>query len=193
MECTMSIVEQFVNEFYDQNPLSQLGIIMTRDGLAEKITDLSGNPTEHIEAIRKKSNREIRGEPSLQNSLELARSSLSHVPSHGSREILVLFGSLTSCDPGNIFDTVAQLKKDNIRVSMVGLSAEVHICKMICQETKGSYGVVLNESHYKELVFENTPPPPVSTPKMTSNLIQMGFPKSFALDAPTLEACAHVA
>eukprot|EP00953_Heterococcus_sp_UTEX-ZZ885_P029370 15593-Heterococcus_DN1.PRE.1 len=38
------IVADFVRGFFDQNPLSQLGIIITRDGRAEKITDLSGNP-----------------------------------------------------------------------------------------------------------------------------------------------------
>ena len=29
-----------------------------------------------------------------------------HMPGHASREILVLFGSLTSCDPGDILDTI---------------------------------------------------------------------------------------
>ena len=29
-----------------------------------------------------------------------------HIPSHASREVLVIMGSLTSCDPGNIFTTI---------------------------------------------------------------------------------------
>lgn len=29
-----------------------------------------------------------------------------HMPSHASREILILFGSLTSCDPGDIHETI---------------------------------------------------------------------------------------
>ena len=29
-----------------------------------------------------------------------------HVPSHASRELLVIHGSLSSCDPGNIFNTI---------------------------------------------------------------------------------------
>ena len=29
-----------------------------------------------------------------------------HMPGHASREILILFGSLTSCDPGDILDAV---------------------------------------------------------------------------------------
>ncbi|KAJ3054431.1 hypothetical protein HK097_001836 [Rhizophlyctis rosea] len=178
LECTLTLAEQFINEYFDQNPLSQLGVVLTRRGVAEKITELSGNPTEHIEAIRKKDNRLPDGEPSLQNLLDLARTSLHHVPSHGSREILVLYGSLTTCDPGNILDTISQLKEDTIRVSMIGLSAEVQICRTICKETNGSYGVVLNEPHYKDLLFENVPPPPLAVAKSNSNLIRMGFPGS---------------
>ena len=29
-----------------------------------------------------------------------------HVPSHASRELLIVHGSLSSCDPGNIFNTI---------------------------------------------------------------------------------------
>lgn len=46
------------------------------------------------------------GEPSLQNALELALRSLRMLPSHASREILILMGSLTTCDPGDISVTV---------------------------------------------------------------------------------------
>lgn len=48
----------------------------------------------------------ITGEPSLQNSLELAVKSLKNLPSHASREILVIMGSLTTCDPGDITETI---------------------------------------------------------------------------------------
>jgi transcription initiation factor TFIIH subunit 2 len=39
-----SAVKEFVGHYFEQNPLSQLGIIVTRDGQAIKLTDLSGNP-----------------------------------------------------------------------------------------------------------------------------------------------------
>jgi len=41
-ELTFNLLEQFINEYFDQNPISQLGIIVTRDGLSEKLTELSG-------------------------------------------------------------------------------------------------------------------------------------------------------
>lgn len=47
-----------------------------------------------------------------------------HLPSHGSREVVVVFGSLTTCDPGNIHDTIDALVKDRyagIKVYIRGL------------------------------------------------------------------------
>lgn len=48
----------------------------------------------------------LTGEPSLQNGLELAMKSLKLVPSHASREILIIMGSLTTCDPIDLTLTV---------------------------------------------------------------------------------------
>lgn len=46
------------------------------------------------------------GEPSIQNGLELALRSLRMLPSHASREVLIILGSLTTCDPGDINETI---------------------------------------------------------------------------------------
>lgn len=140
VELTLTYAKQFVIEYFDQNPISQLGIIVTRDGIAEKLTELSGNPNDHTRALESRKNTETSGEPSLQNALQLARSSMVGVPSHGSKEILVVFGSLTTCDPSDIHDTIALLQKEMIRVNIVGLAAEVQICRVICQSTKGERG-----------------------------------------------------
>lgn len=52
------------------------------------------------------SNLALVGEPSLQNTLELAGRVLRPLPGHASRELLVLFASLTTCDPGDIIPTI---------------------------------------------------------------------------------------
>jgi hypothetical protein len=41
-------LEGFIDEFFDQNPISQIGIIITKNKRAEKISDLAGNPRKHI-------------------------------------------------------------------------------------------------------------------------------------------------
>ncbi|CAG8789587.1 42522_t:CDS:2 [Gigaspora margarita] len=184
LDLTLSYAEQFILEFFDQNPISQLGVIVSKSGVAEKLMGLTGNPMDNINVLKKK-NIDTDGEPSLQNALEMAR----HVPAHGSREILIIMGSLTSCDPGDINETIDNLVSENIRVSIVGLAAEVQICKLMCKKTKGTYGVVLNEAHFKDLLFEIIPPPPVSIVKSKSELVVMGFPRGVNESMPSLCAC----
>ncbi|KAG5461150.1 MAG: RNA polymerase TFIIH complex subunit Ssl1 [Olpidium bornovanus] len=169
LELTFQYAYEFVQEYFDQNPISQLGIITTRDGVAEKLTELSG--AHYLASL----------------SLLLTFSFTSrHIPAHGSREILVILASLTTCDPGDLSGTIMQVKKDNIRASVIALAAEVQICKVLCKETKGTYAVPLNEPHFKEILFELIPPPAVTAASDATNLVVMGFPKRITDDAATL-------
>ena len=61
----------------------------------------------------------------------------SHLPTHSSKEITIIFGSLTTCDPGNIHDTLDECVKDKIRISVVALAAEMKICRELCDKTGG--------------------------------------------------------
>ena len=47
-----ALMYKFFREFFSQNPLSQLGLVVTRNGIAERITELSGNPEAHIAALK---------------------------------------------------------------------------------------------------------------------------------------------
>ena len=70
---SVNYARAFINEFFDQNPISQMAIIGTRNGIAERISPLSSNPADHENALKSKSKLEPAGEPSLQNALEMAR------------------------------------------------------------------------------------------------------------------------
>jgi len=41
-ELTLNYACEFVTEYFEQNPISQLGVIGMRDGLAVRVSDLSG-------------------------------------------------------------------------------------------------------------------------------------------------------
>ena len=73
---TLRYVEDFIKEFFDQNPISQLGIIGMRDGLAVRVSDVGGNPSEHVSRVRKLRDEEPKGQVSLQNALEMGRGAL---------------------------------------------------------------------------------------------------------------------
>ena len=70
---SIKYAQEFVQEYFEQNPISQLGVIGLRDGLAVRISDLSGNPNDHVEALQKLRALEPSGDASLQNALEMAR------------------------------------------------------------------------------------------------------------------------
>ncbi len=44
--------QEFIKDFFEQNPLSSLGIILCLDGKAKKVTSLSSNPTKHIQVMQ---------------------------------------------------------------------------------------------------------------------------------------------
>ena len=72
----LKLAIEFVREYFEQNPISQLGVMGMRDGVAVRISDMSGNPTEHIERLRDLENTDPMGAPSLQNALEMCRGAL---------------------------------------------------------------------------------------------------------------------
>nr|TKS08222.1 basic transcription factor 2 family protein [Populus alba] len=180
-------VEAFIREFFDQNPLSQIALVSIKDGVAYSLTELGGSPESHIKALMAK--LECSGDSSLQNALELVHEYLDKIPSYGNREVLILYSALTTCDPGDIMETIQKCKKSKMRCSVIGLSAEMFICKHLCQETGGLYSVALDESHFKELILEHAPPPPAIAEFAIANLIKMGFPQRAAEGSISICSC----
>lgn len=188
IHCTLRILEMFLKEFSGLNPISQVGIILTRNKKFELLSPMSSDMKAHMTALATLKNVTCVGEPSLQNSLEAAQTSLKHMPNHTSKEVLIIMGSLTSCDPGDIHATIQSLATYNIRCSVIGLSAEVKVCKTLVTETKGTYDIVIDDAHFKDLVFEHLNPPPAKKGTQSS-LIRMGFSQYVHDDKETPAMC----
>lgn len=209
METTINLASEFVNEFYDQNPLGHLGVVICRDGEAEMLTSLGGSPRKHRLALDaammtemgRKGGQGAGGEFSLQNGIEVAGRSLGYAPRYGSREIIVIMSALATCDPGDILaDTLPRLMHAGIRLSTVALQSEVHICKKLADATGGVAGVCLNTRHLRDLVMSHAIPPPVNASERnadngtegggkranTCEFVEMGFPSREGGDVPML-------
>ncbi|KAK5163615.1 uncharacterized protein LTR77_010564 [Saxophila tyrrhenica] len=196
---TINYTIMFIREFFEQNPISQLGILGMRDGVAVRVSDMSGNPNDHINAVKTLRGQDPKGNPSLQNALEMARGSLYHTPSHGTREVVIVLGALLSSDPGDIHDTIKSCIKDRIRVSIIGLAAQMHICAEICRKTNSgddnSYNVAVDEVDFQEILMSITTPPVVratdteAQKRNQAALLMMGFPSRIVEKAATLCAC----
>jgi transcription initiation factor TFIIH subunit 2 len=213
LAATLQLLQPFCASFYDENPLSHLGFILLKDGEAEILAPLSSTARAHKVALQSvtqmvmaeanssssssKKNSNIGGgggggEFSLQNGLAVAGRSLGHQPRHGSREIVVLTAALSTCDPSGriLTETLPRLQAARIRVSCFALSAELHVCRRICQETGGSMGVCLDKSHFREWLLNQTVPPPATKAEAqtepTCEMVAMGFPTRTVSEVPAL-------
>ncbi|CAF3646867.1 unnamed protein product [Rotaria socialis] len=96
--------------------------------------------------------QECEGEASIQNALEMGLQTLKHMPKYSSREMLFVLGCLTTCDPANILQTLKICKENEIRCSVISLSAEVRVFRKLCVDTKGIFHVIMDSSHFQELL-----------------------------------------
>lgn len=72
----MGYAAEFVREYFEQNPISQMGVVGMRDGIAVRISEMGGNPAVHLEKLGEWKGGEPAGVPSLQNALEMCRGTL---------------------------------------------------------------------------------------------------------------------
>lgn len=175
LACTLKLLETFIDEYFYLNPISQLGLVTTSNKRAEKVSEMTGNPRKHVEVLRSLGSKQCLGEPSLQNSLELVLSSLRHMPPHASKEVVVVMGSLTTCDPTDINKTIEAMAANKVRCSVINLSAEVRVYRELARATGGLHHVILDDVHFKDLLAAHLDPPP-SAALAESSLIRMGFP-----------------
>ncbi|KAK5968654.1 General transcription factor IIH subunit, partial [Trichostrongylus colubriformis] len=172
---TMKILNTFVDKFFEQNPISQLGIIIVKDKKAERFVSLTGNTRALKDNLGSLNEAICSGDFSLQNALQLALINLKSLPGHVSREVIVIMSSLSTVDPGNVFSTFEVLRGHNIRCSVIGISAELFVCKQLAKITNGRYDVVLDPDHFELLLSQHTAPPP-STKAAECNAIRVAFP-----------------
>ena len=186
--CCCKLIPDFIRQFFSQNPVSQLSTVVSKDGRANLTSPMIAQIQKHVKCVEALKPTDCSGDISLQNSLEMSIRLLKHVPSHMNKEILVITGSLNTCDPDNINITIQKTIDEGIRCSIISLSAEVYIFKHLAKSTQGSYDVCIDESHFRDLLLYHTNPPP-SKPGHEASLIKMGFPIYSVESQPALCLC----
>ncbi|EME31302.1 transcription initiation factor TFIIH subunit H2 isoform 2 [Galdieria sulphuraria] len=183
-EVCLSCAQKFLYSYFNENPISQLAVVVLRDGVAEKLSSMGSNPRQHSEVVKNANQKGFYGNCSLQNGLDVALSLLHSIPSYGSREVLILYNSISSCDPGDIRQTIEKLEKERIRCNVIGMAAELYILKYLAARTHGSYFVCMNESHLLELLEDFVVPSALIENNTKTALVRMGFPTLKAYKEP---------
>ena len=194
--CAAALAKEFVREYFDQNPISSLGVIVTRHAVAERCSEMSGNPRRHAEAIDRALAGGTGGDMSLQTALDFACKNLSVLPVYGTREVVLVHGAAATCDPGDIGATLRELVAARVRVSVISLPGEVYIASHIAHATGGAYAVPESAEHLLRVLVEACQPPPRGArgdqELAPAGLVRMGFP-TLVFGACVRPACCRAA
>lgn len=168
----------FSRAFFDENPLSSMGLLCTRKGKVERLCELTKSFKKMESALLGlQTNGSAQGSASLQNSLEWALSMFKYVPDYVEREVLIVASAMSVVDPGDVFLTIKQLKdRPTVRCSTIHMCGLVEVFKRLADQTGGTFGVPLNAKHLQELLTEHVTPPPSSKDTSFSHMVHMGFP-----------------
>lgn len=110
------------------------------------------------------------------------------MPPYAFKELLLINSSITNCDPGNINETIEQLKSAKIVCSVVSLSAALFILQHLAKSTQGQFFMAKNKEHFEEIAQKYLVPQftqaEMEAEKDTAQLIKIAFPSIlFADDA----------
>ncbi len=110
------------------------------------------------------------------------------MPSHVSKEVLILQLGLSTCDAGDIRETCEQLKVNKVKASVISLLGQVYFSENIARISGGTYEVVLNDDHFARLIMQHVQPPSMllGEQKSFGYLVQMGFPRSDPVESEFL-------
>eukprot|EP01059_Diplonema_ambulator_P002410 TRINITY_DN1205_c0_g2_i1.p1 TRINITY_DN1205_c0_g2~~TRINITY_DN1205_c0_g2_i1.p1 ORF type:complete len:329 (+),score=30.22 TRINITY_DN1205_c0_g2_i1:101-1087(+) len=169
-------VMQFTEDYFRKCPLGRLAVVATREGGAETICGLEVSGVEVQKAIVSKVKGTCgSGVGSLLNALEVSMRILENQPKAAAKEVLVIWSSCSTADPGDIHETIGRVKDKGVVCNVIGLGGQLYVLGVLAKRTGGCYKVPRHENHFKELVMEGTSPALVSD-SSPAYLIPMGFP-----------------
>lgn len=185
----ISELKNWCTQFLDQNPISQLAVIATKDARAHILTSLGDPLTDQLAALDTLLESGSSGEPSLQHCIDGASTLLSLSPSYCTKEILLVFSSLTTRDPGDVLASIDACAAAGVVCNVIHLSAGVRVMKRVAQKTNGSHNVMLDKMHLTELFQSHIAPPPLTVQNTDVVSLLMGFPSPYIDAQPVLCAC----
>ena len=126
--------------------------------------------------------KDLEGQPSLQNALELSLARFKSVPSYGHKEVLVIFSSITNCDPGNVFEAFDRLATERVQCSVISLSAGIYMLQKLCERTQGDFMLSKTKEHFQDLLKRCLVPKGFKEEQAHENvMVKMAFPERIVI------------
>jgi transcription initiation factor TFIIH subunit 2 len=156
----------FLPRFFELNPLSSVALIALRDRHATFISRLTSQPKA---LIRRLANCALvpSGSACLQKALDLIAHSLVDTPAYASKEVLLLWGSLSTSE--------LELERPlPCRLSVLSLEPELFALRKLADSTAGNFQVCMSAGHLNEHLLKFLTP--VISASARPQYIKMGFP-----------------
>ena len=189
-EFIISELTEFLAKFFAANPLSYVSIVAMRNGDASFVTRMNGQPNFQIKNLKQFVHANPpAGACSLVKAFGLIlRSSTAEMPQYASREVVVLWGSLSSVDP--VETPIVPFLTDQlsgVNTTVLSLSPEVFAVRKIASANQ--FHVALNATGFRARLAE------LLTPKENSAVkpiyIKMGFPVKTFDQSKLVKCCCH--
>ncbi len=195
----LSCLGQWIGDYFASNPLSTLGIIALSQQSARILLPPSPGGTHggdlHIRVLSAMlgPSASFLGLASVQVGLEVACASLASVPAYSTREILMVYSSLSTHDStvrsptGSLTTTVpAALKEAKVKLHAITLESELHVLRTLTAQTGGTISTTLSKAHLQRLLATFTTPPIKSRSSGGCRMVTHAFPTLETSDVPTL-------
>jgi len=153
----------FVAHFKASNPLSSISFLTCRGVFERSLPEF--NASVLLGSIGKE-------DFSLLNCLRAAVEALR--TSTYNREVLLITASIGTRDSGEYEQVFSDIKKFNLRVSIISICGEVGLFKRVAEYSNGVFVVPLDCFHLEVVLGQFTEPQECLEP--TSSLVRLGFP-----------------
>lgn len=157
-------LQPFSKRFKDENPLSIVSFLTCKTTFDKYSRDF--DPHLMINTVGS-------GDFSFLNCLKSAIEFLGN--STYNKEVLVITASTGTKDCGEYDQVLADLKKKNIKVSMISICGEITLFKKISAFTNGVFSVPQDSNHFEIILNKFTEP--LEYLESTSCLVKLGFPE----------------
>ena len=167
-------LKEFLTQFFLNNPLSYVSLAAMRNGKTEIITRMTGQCEFQQKALLSYFTKTgPAGACSLTHSIDWVLRSALELPSYASRELVTIWGSLSSMDTQPLFpDFADKFKSSTFFKFTISMSPEVYAVKKLFGD---SMVVVQNAAEF-QTKLTSLVEPRAANPNVKPVYVKMGFP-----------------
>lgn len=182
----------FLRAYLEADPVSRVSVLVGRDGVAQRITNATSNADDVVAVVdREYVAPQGSGTFSLDNLLRTAIAEFTvDGRSHGDRTLIIVSGSVSSVDAGDVFDAIDRCVDVGITCHAVAMDGASHVLQVLTAKTGGQLLCPMNAEHLARLLFSLCPSAEIPTRTATaSRTVVAGFVDDAATAAPRCPLC----